>query len=135
MAYSLYMGRAMDALPTRHEIATRRRACATSESGYQVCLSTPHPRVVEGAVSFSRFGPYMHDYYMVDVTDPRRGKMTLEVRREWGLTGFFKDYSLKLWDGARRLIAAADDDWDAVTGDRQALTAALYAVCHTALLP
>lgn len=130
MAYSLYVGRPMEDMPTRHEIAARLRGCATSESGYRVCISTPNPQVVEGAVSFSRFGPYMHDYYMVDVMD-RRGKMTLELRREWGLTGFFKNYSISLWDGARHLIASVDGDWDVVTGDRKALSMALSALCQT----
>lgn len=130
MAYSLYMGREMASLPTRYEIASRREACKLSENGYQVCISNPKQQITEGAVSFSKFGWYMHDYYMVDFTDPQRGKMTLEVRREWGLTGVFKDYSLFLWDGARRLVAASQGDWENITGNRRSLSIAINILCH-----
>lgn len=135
MAYSLYMGQGMESLPTRSELAARREACKLSESGYQVCISVPRHQVTEGAVSFSRFGWYMHDYYMFNFTDPNRGNMTLEIRREWGFSGISKDYSIFLWDGARHLVASVEEawlrQWGTAMGDRQALFLALNLLCRS----
>lgn len=134
IAYSLFMGKDMDALPKRFEISARREACAHSESGYYVCISNPKRQVTEGFTSYSKFGPYLNNYYMFDYTDPKRGKMTLEIRRDWGLSGFFKDYSINLWDGARTLIASTEDtwlgQWGVTTGDHQSLVGALTALCR-----
>jgi hypothetical protein len=136
MAHSAYMGRRMDRMPMRHEIFGRQVACQQSQTGYSVCTSPSVRGITEGTVSFSSFGPFMFDRYMIDFEDPQHGKMMIEVRREWGQLLPFKGYHFYLWDGARNLVATTQDtwrgEWGELWGDASAMRLALQSICRVA---